>query len=210
MNIVDEKIQKYLVDLHPVADPVLAEMESLAAERDFPIVGKLVGRLLEICARLISARRVLELGSGFGYSAYWIAGGMPEGGRITLTERRPDNVALAQGFLGRKKFPVEIEYLQEDAMEVLRGSEDELDMIFCDMDKTGYPHVIDPAAARLRPGGILAVDNTLWSGRVVDRDVDDATRAIQVFNRLLLRDPRFRSTILPIRDGVALGVRLPD
>lgn len=210
MNIIPETIQRYLEDLHHTADPVLEEMESIAKDRDFPIVGRLVGRVLEICSRLVQARRVLELGSGFGYSAYWIARGMPAGGKLTITERSPDNVALARGFLSRKEYPVEFEFRQEDAVGVLMESEDELDLIFCDMDKTLYPRVLEPAARRLRTGGVLLVDNTLWSGRVVEKDVDDSTKAIQVFNRLLLRDSRFRATILPIRDGVDLAIRLPD
>lgn len=210
MIIIPEQIQEYLEDLHQSTDPVLKEMEAIAEERDFPIVDRLVGRLLELCARMVQARRVLELGSGFGYSAYWIARGMPKGGEITLTDRNPKNLELAEGFLSRKDYRAKFEYRQGDAVEVLTESDDELDIIFCDMDKGMYPHVLEPAAKRLRTGGLLLVDNTLWSGRVVEKDVDDTTKAIQVFNRLLLRDSRFRATILPIRDGVALAIRLPD
>jgi predicted O-methyltransferase YrrM len=210
VNIIPERIQHYLEDLHHVADPVLEEMESIAGERDFPIVGRLVGRVLELSSRLVQARRVLELGSGFGYSAYWIARGMPEGGKLTLTDRSPDNVARARDFLSRKDYPVEFEFREEDAIDVLLESDEELDLVFCDIDKTSYPRVLDPVAKRLRTGGLLLVDNTLWSGRVVEKEPDDATQAIQVFNRLLLRDARFCATILPIRDGVNLAVRLPD
>lgn len=211
MEIISEQVRHYLDDLHHVSDPVLDEMESMAAVRSFPIVGRHVGRILEIAARLLQARNVLELGSGFGYSAYWIAKGMPAGGRLTLTERNPDNVAAGLKFLSRGAPPsVEIRYRTQDALDVLLESDGALDMVFCDIDKIQYPRVIDPAARRLRTGGLLLVDNTLWSGRVAEKDVDDTTHAIQVFNRVLHRDPRFRSTILPVRDGVALAIRMSD
>jgi predicted O-methyltransferase YrrM len=209
LTILPDKIEEYLLDLHHVADPLVGEMEALARERNFPIVGPLVGRLLEITARLVQPRRVLELGSGFGYSAYWIARGMAKGSRITLTDRDPENLRLAREFLARAQLDPDVETREGEALEALEAEDGELDLVFCDVDKKLYPRVLDPVARRLRPGGVFLVDNTLWSGRVVERDEDEATRAIQVFNRLLLRDPRFSATILPIRDGVALAVRLP-
>ncbi|MBD3336031.1 MAG: methyltransferase domain-containing protein [Candidatus Eisenbacteria bacterium] len=210
MNLIAEKVQKYLEDLHPVSDPVVKEMEQLGRETDFPIVGPMVGRLLEISARLTQSRNVLELGSGFGYSAYWLLRGMEGGGRLTLTETRPDRLQLARKHLSRTGTGVTIDYRQGDAMDVLEESGEPLDLVFCDFDKPQYPRVIEPVARRLRPRGLFLTDNTLWSGRVAEADPDETTRAIQVFNRLLLRDGRFRSTILPIRDGVALAIRLPD
>ncbi len=203
-------IEEYLNGLFPPSDPVLGEMGRLGNERNFPIVGPLVGNLLEILARAIGARAVLELGSGFGYSAYWFARGLAGTGRIVLTDGKKENLLEAKAFLGRGGFPHAFEFYKGDALERLRRAGETWDIIFCDIDKHGYPDVVAPAVERLRPGGLLIFDNTLWSGRVLPDagPGDAATEGVRSLNRILSTHADLRSTILPVRDGVAVAVKI--
>lgn len=203
-------VEEYLAGLFSSEDEVLAEMDALARARDFPIVGPLVGGLLEVLTRTSRAGKILELGSGFGYSAYWFARGLVEEGKIVLTDGKKENLTRARGFLERGGFRHRFEYFEGDALDRLEASDESWDLIFCDIDKDAYPKVVDPAAERLRPGGLLLFDNVFWSGRVLPEagKGDEATEAIRSLNRRLSRDPRFRTTIFPLRDGVAVAVRV--
>jgi len=194
----------------PAPDPVLAEMESLGRSRDFPIVGPLVGGILEILARTSRSRSVLELGSGFGYSAYWIARGLVVPGHIVLTDRKRANLDEARAFLTRGGFPHTFEFHEGEALERLRRQGESWDLIFCDIDKQAYPDVLDPAVERLRPGGLLMYDNALRSGRVLpEAGVGDReTEAVRKLNQRLASHASLRATILPVRDGLAVAVKL--
>jgi predicted O-methyltransferase YrrM len=203
-------VEEYLAGLFPSPDPVLAEMEALGIDRGFPIVGRLVGGLLEILTRVSGASRILELGSGFGYSAAWFARGIPDNGRIVLTDGKAENLEEARAFLARAGHAHAFEFIQGDALERLRRNGETWDIIFCDIDKHAYPHVIDPAVERLRPGGLLIFDNMLWSGRVFPEagPGDAATEGVREANRRLAAHPMLRTTIVPVRDGVSISVRL--
>lgn len=203
-------IEEYLDGLFPPPDPVLEEMGRIGRQRGFPIVGPLVGNVLEILARAIGARSVLELGSGFGYSAYWFARGLAAAGRVVLTDGKQENLIEAKAFLERGGFPHAFEFYQGDALDRLRRDGETWDIIFCDIDKHGYPDVVDPAFERLRTGGLLIFDNTLWSGRVLPEagPGDASTEGVRALNRRLSSHPGLRSTILPVRDGVAVAVKL--
>lgn len=203
-------VEEYLTDLFPPPDPVLKEMGEVGRARDFPIVGPLVGGILEILARSIGAVNVLELGSGFGYSAYWFARGLRGPGKIVLTDRSRANLDDAAAFLKRGGFPHTFEFHDGDAIERLRRPGERWDIVFCDIDKHAYPEVVDPAVERLRPGGLLLFDNTLWSGRVLPEagPGDRSTEGVRALNRRLASHPHLRSTILPVRDGLAIAVRV--
>lgn len=202
-------VEEYLAGLFSERDPVLREMEALAKGRDFPIVGPLVGGLLRVLARTAQARRVLELGSGFGYSAFWLAGGMPDPGEIVLTDASGENLVEAERFLARGRFPHRFEFHEGDALDRLRGAEEKWDLVFCDIDKHAYPDVIDPAVERLRPGGLLIFDNMLWSGKVFDPagPGEPATEGVREAGRRLAAHPALRTTLVPLRDGVTVSVR---
>jgi predicted O-methyltransferase YrrM len=208
VNIVDPRIDSYLQQVTPGRSDILCEMEALAERRHFPIVGPLVGRLLYVVTRLISARRILECGSGFGYSAYWFAEAMPPEGRVVLTEGAADNCALARDFLGRAGLLEKVAIEHANALEVLERASAPFDIIFCDIDKRDYPKIYPFLATRLRPGGLFVCDNMLWSGKVAGPDADDDTLGVRELTRLLYADPGLFTTILPLRDGVALACRI--
>jgi caffeoyl-CoA O-methyltransferase len=209
MPIVDPAVESYIASLRaPQADPVLREMERLAEERGFPIIGPEAGRLLYGLARATGARAVLELGSGFGYSALWFARGLAGGGRVHCTDRKPENRELALGFFRRAGLEERIRFEVGDALEVLERERGPFDLILCDLDKPGYVRALELAVPRLRRGGVLVTDNVLWKGRVADPSVtDEATAAIREFNRRATSHPELETAIVPIRDGVALSTR---
>ncbi|HEX9712810.1 MAG TPA: O-methyltransferase [Actinomycetota bacterium] len=210
-QIVDEAVEGYMRDLLANRDdPVLLEMEQLAEERGFPIVNRHVGVTLEILARAVLARRVFELGSGYGYSAYWFSRAAEE---VHCTDGDPDNEKLASGFLERAGLWDRIRYHVGDAVTSLRSVEGDFDIVYNDIDKHGYPEAWLVARERIRPGGLYICDNVLWSGRVVEdppqEDVRPGwTEAIREHNTLVSDDRRYLSSILPIRDGVMLAIRV--
>jgi predicted O-methyltransferase YrrM len=210
MNIVDADVMKYLAGLYDDGDAVRHEMEELARQRGFPIVGPVVGRSLTVHARSIAAKRVFELGSGYGYSALFFARAVGEGGVVHCTEMDEGNVRKARDFLGRAGVLDRVTYHQEEAIAALRRVGGTWDIVYNDIDKQDYPETIDLAHAHLRPGGLFITDNVLWSGRVLEGKDDgaDSTRGVREFTRRLLSHPGFLAYVDPSRDGVAVALRL--
>lgn len=202
-------VQAYLHRWIPDRDAVLREMEQLAAVRHFPIVGPLAGRLLAQLALLVGARQILELGAGFGYSAYWFARVLPQGGRVLAVERSAENARLGQEHLERGGLASKVDFVVGDGLELIHGLDGPFDLIFVDIDKEQYPASLSLTLPRLRRGGLLITDNILWSGKVVVPDPAEAsTRAIQEYTRLLYETPNLYTTIVPLRDGLAVTLKL--
>ena len=214
MDIVHPAVTRYLESLASHDDePVLLEMEDLARQKGFPIVGRLCGRYLEILARSIAARRIFELGSGYGYSAYWFARATGPDAEIHLTDTDPENERLALDFLARAGLDKPIRYHVGDALAALKATEGDFDIVYCDIDKAGYPDAWALAREKVRVGGYYMCDNMLWFGRVTDEpDIDEvqegATDAIKRTNELIASDPAWRSVINPTRDGVVTALRI--
>jgi caffeoyl-CoA O-methyltransferase len=207
-DIVFPHIERYLEGLETTRDSVLREMEREAAERDFPIVGPLVGRMISMLARSIGARRILELGSGYGYSAYWFARALPADGELILTEKDPANSARAREYFRQGVVPCRVTFLVADAFEALERLAGDFDVIFNDVDKTEYPTAFYKAIPRVRKGGYFMSDNMLWGGRVVSDVEHPTTRGVVELTRLLLGAPNLDTTLLPIRDGVSVSLKL--
>jgi caffeoyl-CoA O-methyltransferase len=207
-------VTRYLESLGAVDDePVLLEMEALAKENGFPIVGRLCGRMLEMFARSVSAKRVFELGSGYGYSAYWFSRATGPDGEIHLTDGDPENEPKAMDFLTRAGLAKPISYHVGDALTSLEQVDGEFDVVYCDIDKDGYPDAWSKGKERVRVGGYYICDNMLWSGRVTgESPIPDVrpgwTEAIAETNRMITEDPNFRETIVPLRDGVVAALRI--
>jgi caffeoyl-CoA O-methyltransferase len=208
VNIVDPRLDEYLERLVPERPPVVQEMEALAHRRHFPIVGPQVGRLLHLLARGIGAKHVLECGSGFGYSAWWFATALPEGGRVVMSEGGEENCAQARDFLTRAGVWERIALHHGNALDILERQPGPYDIVFCDIDKRDYPRVYPFLRSRVRPGGLFVCDNMLWFGRVAGPDEDPDTRGVRELTRLLHEDPAFLTTILPVRDGVSVSLKV--
>jgi predicted O-methyltransferase YrrM len=192
----------------PTRDDVLAEMEDQATKHHVPIVGPAVARVLQQLAMMIQARTVFELGSAIGYSTIWWAQAVGENGRVIYTDGDSKNAERARGYFARAGVAKRIQLYTGDALEFLSEQKEEFDIIFNDVDKEDYPRVLRLVAPRLRKGGLFVTDNVLWSGRVAETNPKDATtKAILEFNRKLYDAKEFYTTILPIRDGLAVAVK---
>lgn len=208
MDIVHPKIDAYVRSLSMPADEVRLEMERLGEAQRFPIIGPAVGQLCYVLARSIAARRVFECGSGFGYSTWWFAHAVGEGGRVVHTDGSVGNSTQARDFLSRAGLASRVEFHVGDARDVLAEAAGPFDVVFNDIDKEGYPDVLPLVRGKLRVGGLFICDNMLWSGRVLARGEDPDTRGIQELTRLLSEARDFTTTFIPIRDGVSVSLRL--
>ena len=214
MDLLKAGVEDYLKKLASVDDePVLLEMEALAEEKGFPIVGRLCGQVLELVARLVGARRIFEMGSGYGYSCYWFSRAIGPEGEIHLTDMDPGNEKLAKDFLGRAGLLDPVTYHVSDAFSAFDATDGDFDIVYCDIDKGEYPQAWERARKRVRIGGLYICDNMLWSGRVVEGYSGDDPRpewtdAIKTANEAIAADPDWRSTIVPLRDGVVIATRL--
>ena len=201
-------VDDYLYSMLPKRDDVLVEMEEYATKHNVPIVGPAVARVLQQLALMISARTVFELGSAIGYSTIWWAQAVGENGRVIYTDGDAKNAERARGYFARAGISNRITLHTGDALEVLSEQKVEFDIIFNDVDKEDYPRVLRLVAPRLRKGGLFITDNVLWSGRVAEKNpTDSRTKAIVEFNRKLQDSKEFYTTILPIRDGLAVALK---
>ncbi len=201
-------VDDYLYSMLPKRDDVLVEMEEYATKHNVPIVGPAVARVLQQLALMINARTVFELGSAIGYSTIWWAQAVGENGRVIYTDGDAKNAERARGYFARAGISNRITLHTGDALEVLSEQKQEFDIIFNDVDKDDYPRVLRLVAPRLRKGGLFITDNVLWSGRVAEKNpTDSRTKAIVEFNRKLQDSKEFYTTILPIRDGLAVALK---
>ncbi len=203
-GITDRRVENYLYGLLPARDAVLTEMERFARRHDVPIIGPAVGRLLALLVDLTGARRIFEMGSAIGYSTIWLARAAGRSAEVYYTDGDPENARRAAGYFRRAGIANRIHILVGDAVALIDRVPGKFDLIFNDVNKHQYPAAFRKAAPRLRRGGLLVADNTLWFGRVARPAADRATRGIQQFNRLIYSSREFFPVILPLRDGVAV------
>jgi predicted O-methyltransferase YrrM len=208
--ITDPNVDQYIRSLIPERDSVLKEMEDRAAREHIPIIGPVVGTLLSQLAQAVHAQRIAELGSAIGYSTIWLARAVSQGGTVLYTDGSKVNADDAARYFERSGVSDRIEICVGDALESFSRVSGEFDFIFNDVDKEGYPEVYRQAAHRVRVGGFLVTDNALRRGRVADASVqaDAEIDAVRQFNTLMSRDPRFQTTVLPLRDGVTVALRI--
>lgn len=207
-EITQPAVDDYLYSMLPPRDEVLAHMEAEAGKRKIPIVGPAVGRVLYQLALMINAKTVFEMGSAIGYSTIWWARALGEGGRVFYTDGDRKNADEARGYFEKAGVSDRITVRVGDAVEILSEQKQEFDIIFNDIDKDDYPRAFRVAIPRLRKGGLFVTDNVLWSGRVTQKNPTEATtKGILELNRLLYEAKDLFTTILPIRDGLAVAVK---
>ncbi len=208
-NALDD-ILPYLDSLVPVRPTPLLEMEADAAATDFPIIGPAAGNFCYMLARLMGARRVFELGSGYGYSTAWFAAAVREngGGEVHHTVWDEELSRRARHYLGELGYSDLVTFRVGEAVQALRETPGPFDLIFNDIDKQGYPASLPVIAGKLRPGGLLIIDNMLWSNRIFDKnDQSPATTGIRRMTDLLAGSDEWITSLAPIRDGLMLAVK---
>ena len=207
-RIVLPKVEAYMYGLLPQRDQVLSDIETSAASSGIPIIGPAVGRVLFLLARLINARHVFEMGSAVGYSTIWLARGADENGVVYYTDTEEENARRAAAYFKKAGVSDRVRLLIGDALHLIDTVEGDFDLIFNDVDKDQYPQVFAKAYPRLRRGGLLVSDNVLWYGRVAEGNRDALTEGVREFNRLIYSTDDLFTTILPIRDGISVSLRL--
>jgi caffeoyl-CoA O-methyltransferase len=208
--IVDEGIEAYLAHLGRTRDPILLELEQRAQAEKLHIVGPLVGRLCQQIAMAINARDVFEMGSGIGYSTWWFAQAVGASGRVVHTDPDAKKSAAARAFLDSAGLGARVHYEVGDAREVIKKFPGPFDVVFVDVAKHGYPEALELARSRVRVGGYIICDDALWAGKMLEplskQDAD--TRAMARFNKEAHSAPDLLTTIIPLRNGVSLSLKL--
>ena len=205
ITITDPKINDYLMSLSREDDRHILEMERIARENGFPIVERLVGRLLFMLTKLNEPRLIVELGSGFGYSAYWFARALNKG-RVVLTDYSAENMEYAKNLLRETGLIRKAEFRVGNALEIA-GEYKDIDILFIDIDKHQYLDAVRALIPNLNRNALIIADNTLWYGRVTEKTRDKETLGIKRFNKYLFEHRDFMTVIVPLRDGVLIAYK---
>ena len=207
MNFLDENLETY-VQQHSEQEPEL--LQQLARETHLKILqprmlsGAYQGRLLALLSKLISPKQILEIGTYTGYSALCMAEGLNPNGRIDTIDINEELMDIQRRYFDTAGFGKQITQHLGNAAEIIPSIKGTFDLVFIDADKEQYPRYFDLIVDRVRSGGLIIADNVLWSGKVVNTAKDEATKALQAFNKKVTEDPRVETVLLPVRDGLTL------
>ncbi len=210
IDLLIDGLSEYILGLLPKErDDVLIEMENYAEKEEFPIIGPIVGHLLSFFTKITRPTKILELGSGFGYSAYYFAKHSDDDTEIICTDGDKENERRLFNYFDKTDYSKKITYKIGNALEIIEDfTEAEFDIIFNDIDKEDYPEAYKKSIPKLRKGGLLITDNTIWYNRVVeDNPESEATQGVKEYNELAFNDQRVVSIIIPIRDGITISVK---
>ena len=213
MQITEGKVDDYLLSLIPERDPALAQVESDARANNIPMVGPVEGQLLLLLAQAAGAKDVLEAGTATGYSATWLGRAVqPVGGRVTALEMDPGRAETAKRNLQSCGLEDTVTVVNQDAFEFLQKDQATYDVIFLDIMRgfglqDGASRLLDLVMPRLRVGGLLLADNALHSGDVVSPNSASAT-GVAEYNRRIFSHPNLMSSLIPLRDGLAVSLRV--
>jgi len=208
--LIPEYLMDYLEGLVPSRPPEMQAMEAYAEKIDFPIVGPSCGALCYQMARMTGARRIFELGSGFGYSTAWFARAVSENGGGEVYHVVWDEALSQQArrYLEPLGYNGIVRYQVGEAVEALRKTSGPFDLIFNDINKEDYPKSLPVIAEKLRPGGVLIVDNMLWHGQIFDAaNKTPATEGVRKLTQMLTSDPGWIASLIPIRDGLMIACK---
>ncbi|MEK6751057.1 MAG: class I SAM-dependent methyltransferase [Chloroflexota bacterium] len=202
--------QDYLASLVPPREKELQAMEVYAEKNDFPIIGPVCGYYCYQLARMINAKYIFELGSGYGYSTAWFAKALKEngGGVVHHTVWDEELSKSARSHLVKLGSDALVQYHVSEAVEALRKTDGPFDIIFNDIDKQAYPASLPVIKEKLRSGGLLIIDNMLWHGRIFDKtDLSPATLGVHEFTKQITTDPDWIVSLAPMRDGMIVAYK---
>jgi caffeoyl-CoA O-methyltransferase len=211
MDLIDPSVSNHLTALVPPRHPELAAMEEHARETGFPIIGPAAGHFCYLLARLTNGRNIFEMGSGYGYSTAWFARAVRENGggtvhHVVWDEELSDRACRSITRMGLRSC---VQFRVAEAVSALRETEGPFDIIFNDIDKQAYPDSLDVIEEKLRPGGLLIVDNALWSGRIFDEnDSSPQTGGVRELTKRLTTSSAWITSLVPIRDGLFVAQKV--
>jgi caffeoyl-CoA O-methyltransferase len=207
---IQDDVEEYLYSLLPKRDAVIEQMEDYAAKNRVPIIGPAVARLLSLLVQISGAKRIFEMGSAIGYSTIWLARAAGARGEVFYTDGNPENAKRAQESFRQAGIAKRIRVQTGDALALIQKASGKLDFVFIDVDKHQYPDAMRAALPKLKRGGLLVTDNTLWSGKAARPAAadDKNTLGVQEFNRLVYASNELYPVLIPIRDGVTVAQKL--
>src|SRR5437660_1500231 len=199
----------YLDQVHTPVDAVLGEMLAAGRKEGIPIVSPASGRLLRVLVLALAPKRVLEIGTAIGFSTLWMASALPAGGRIDTIDPDRARTDRARRYWLRAGVTDRVRVTNEPARRVIPRLAPGIEFAFIDAIKTEYVAYLDALLPKMAPGGMITVDNVLWSGRIAAGEHDENTDALRAFNEKFLRHEQLETTIVPVGDGVGIGVVRP-
>jgi caffeoyl-CoA O-methyltransferase len=207
---IQDDVEQYLYELLPSRDAVITEIEDYAAKNRVPIIGPAVARLLTLLVQVSGAKRIFEMGSAIGYSTIWLARAAGPKAEVFYTDGDPEKARRAQDYFRRARVAKRIKVQTGDAIALMKKAPGKFDFIFNDIDKHQYPDALRVALPKLKRGGLLVTDNTLWSGKAARPAAadDKQTLGIQEFNRLVYASKELYPVLIPLRDGVTVCRKL--
>jgi predicted O-methyltransferase YrrM len=205
-----EDVDGYIYELLPEREAAVKEIEAYADEHNVPIIGPAVARLLTLLVQVSGATRIFEMGSAIGYSTIWLAHAAGPKATVFYTDGDPENARRAQEHFRKAGVTKRIKVQVGDALELVKNTPGKFDFIFIDVNKHQYPNALRAALPKLKRGGLLATDNTLWSGKAARPAAtdDNDTRGVQEFNRLVYSSKELFAVLIPLRDGVTICRKL--
>ena len=209
-----DAIEEYICKHIDPEEPLLAELDRethLYHLRPRMVSGHLQGSILKMFCRMVRPHRVLELGTFTGYSALCLAAGMEEGGEVLTIEIDDEIEDFTRSFLSRSPYGDRVKLVIGDALDIIPTLTDEYDLVFIDANKRDYLRYYEAVLPRVRPGGFILADNTLWDGKVITdpQSRDAQTIGIERFNDAVAHDNRVEKIILPLRDGLTVLWKKP-
>ncbi len=206
MRISHSEVENYLESIQPKLSEVHQKLEDFALETDFPIVGKSVGNFLSQLVSMTDSKLIFEVGSGFGYSAFWFARNLPENGKIICTDLNPKFKEMAEEFFLEDGISEKVEFYVGNGLTILEERTEKFDLILLDCDKYLYPKALPIAKEKLKVGGLLVTDNIL---RVKKKKVPQKINPyLETYRKMLLESEEFHTTILPLKDGIGLSYKV--
>ncbi len=220
VDVLSDEIARFIRAVGPDPDETLREMDDYAEREGFPHVGPEVGAFLRFVARMADAGRIFEFGSGYGYSAYWMAAALPDDGEIVLTEVDEDELELAREYMDRGGYDDLAQYELGDAMETVEDYTGPFDVVLIDHQKHRYADAFEAVRSKVPVGGVVIADNAITAGPIdfealltiaeggAPDDVNEHTRGIADYLERVTDDPDFETIVLPLGEGIAASYRV--
>ena len=221
MSALTDEVARFVHAISPDPDETLIEMDERAAAEGFPHVGPDVGAFLRVLARMVDAKRVFEFGSGYGYSAYWLAEALPDDGELVLTEVDEDELELAREYMARGGYDDRARYELGDALETVERYDGPFDVVLVDHQKERYLEAFEAVRSKVPVGGAIVADNAMYAspiqstallevleGGEMPAELNKETRGVVEYLTQIRSDPDFETVALPLGEGIAVSYRI--
>ena len=207
MNFISDKLQQYLDDHSMEESDLLKALDRETHQKVLQprmLSGSYQGRLLALLSKMIEPKKILEVGTYTGYATLCMAEGLSKGGSIDTVDHNEELADMQRRYFDQSPYGNQITQHLGEAKDILKTLAGPYDLVFLDADKENYPYYFDLIIDKLETGGVILSDNVLWSGKVLEKAIDEATSALQEYNHKINTDVRVETVVLPVRDGLTI------